>query len=133
MSTVVLDASAAVRIVVGPTPTTIVAALETADEVIAPSLFAEEVANALWKYVRANVFTPADAITRLRTALALRDSTTRTTESLLVEALNEACRLGHPVYDLVYLVAARRNAATLVTCDNKLASLASSQGIPVIT
>lgn len=135
MSTIVLDASAAVRVVVGPTPVGIAAALESADGVIAPSLFAEEVSNALWKYVHAGVFDPPEAIVRARTALSLCDSLlpTGNDESFLVEALNEACRLDHPVYDLVYLVAARRNAATLATCDTRLSALASSQGVPVIT
>ena len=135
MSTLVLDASAAVRIVVGPAPEEIVAGLESADEVIAPSLFAEEVSNALWKYVHAGVLTHSDAIARVRTALSLCDVLLPVDddESFLKEAFNEACRLDHPVYDLLYLVTARRNAAVLATCDHRLATLASSQGVLVLT
>ena len=135
MSTLVLDASAAVRIVVGPPPEGIVTVLESADEVIAPSLFTEEVPNALWKYVHAGVLTSSDAIARVRTALSFCDTFVPVSndDSLSKEAFNEACRLDHPFYDLLYLVTARRNAAVLATCDRRLATLASSQGVPVLT
>jgi len=135
MSTIVLDASAAVRIVVGPSPAEICAALGSADYVIAPSLFAEEVSNALWKYVHDGVLAVPDAIARVGTALSLCDSVLPlgNGESFLTEVFNEACRLDHPVHDLIYLVTARRHGAVLATCDHRLAALASSQGIPVVT
>ena len=135
MSTLVLDASAAVRIVVGPSPEKIIAALDSVDDVIVPTLFAEEVSNALWKYVHEDILASSDAITRVRTALALpnRIFPSGYDESFLTEVFNEACRLDHPVYDLLYLVTARRNAASLATCDRRLAALASSLGVPLIT
>jgi len=135
MTALVLDASAAVRIVVGPRPEEIVTALESAEDVIAPSLFAEEAANALWKYVHTGVLAPSDAVRRVRTALSLpnRLLPVSNDESFLAEVFNEACRVDHPVYDLIYFVTARRNGATLATCDHRLAALASSHGVPVIT
>jgi len=135
MTTLVLDACAAVRIVVGPDPTSIRAAVAAADVVITPPLFNVEVANALWKYVQAGLLTGSQASSRLQRAVQLSDSQPPAAEqaSSLAEALTESCRLGHPVYDMVYLVTARRNSATLATCDQRLAALATSQGIPTIT
>jgi len=135
MSILVLDASAAVRIVIGPSPVEIVAALDSAEDVIAPSLFMEEVSNALWKYVHAGVLTTSDAITRVRTALSLCDRVLPlgNGESFLTEVFNEACRLDHPVHDLIYLVTARRHGAVLATCDHRLATLATCHGVPAIT
>ncbi len=44
---------------------------------------------------------------------------------LQVEALAMACHLNHPVYDCLYLALARREAATLLTADRRLQSLAA--------
>ena len=45
--------------------------------------------------------------------------------SLQAEALALACHLGHPVYDCLYLVLARREVALLLTADQKLLQLAA--------
>jgi predicted nucleic acid-binding protein len=42
-----------------------------------------------------------------------------------VEALALACHLDHPVYDCLYLALARREAAQLLTADQRLEKLAS--------
>jgi predicted nucleic acid-binding protein len=47
------------------------------------------------------------------------------------EALGEAIRLNHSVYDLLYLTIARRTAATLLTQDKMLKDLALQQGVDV--
>ena len=139
MSTpLVLDASAAVRLVVGPVPPAIAQAVEGASLVVAPSLFGVETANALWKYVRAGCFDIAAAVTRLNAALGLCDRIVCETDtsayaSLLAEAMTEASRCDHPVYDLIYLVTARRLTAHLATCDNRLAALTVSYGMTAIT
>jgi len=44
---------------------------------------------------------------------------------LQVEALALACHLDHPVYDCLYLALARREAALLLTADQKLMTLAT--------
>ena len=44
---------------------------------------------------------------------------------LQVEALAMACHLNHPVYDCLYLALAPREAATLLTADRRLQSLAA--------
>ena len=51
------------------------------------------------------------------------------TKDLLREALIEAIRLDHPVYDLLYLVLARREGATLFTLDQKLQNLCLDNGV----
>jgi predicted nucleic acid-binding protein len=43
---------------------------------------------------------------------------------LQVEALALACHLDHPVYDCLYLALARREAALLLTADQRLQQLA---------
>ena len=48
---------------------------------------------------------------------------------LQVEALALACHLNHPVYDCLYLALARREAAFLLTADQRLQRLAD-QALP---
>ncbi len=54
------------------------------------------------------------------------------TEDLLREALMEAMRLDHPVYDMLYFVLARREGATLFTLDQKLQSLCADNGVDCV-
>jgi predicted nucleic acid-binding protein len=119
----VLDASAAVRLVLGlDDAPTIADLLAEADEVVAPHLFAAEVANALWKYVRAAHLQEAQALTCLEDALALA-TTTGDDAAIVPEALALAVRYGHPVYDALYTVLARRLACPVLTRDRRLAGL----------
>ena len=48
------------------------------------------------------------------------------------EALHEAMRLEHTVYDMLYLTLARRTGSALVTLDKRLAALAEQEKITVI-
>jgi predicted nucleic acid-binding protein len=45
------------------------------------------------------------------------------------EALHEAVRLDYSVYDMLYLILARRYEALLLTCDGPLNSIAEKEGI----
>ena len=46
---------------------------------------------------------------------------------LQAEALALACHLDHPVYDCLYLTLARREAAQLLTADQRLRQLAARE------
>ena len=128
---VVLDASAALRLVNRSADAApLVEALSDAALVLAPQLYATEAANALWKYVRAGEIDAATGGERLREALSLVDSF-EPDIGLVDEALQEAVARQHPVYDLTYLVLARRHAATLLTCDRKLAALGAALAVRV--
>lgn len=127
----VLDASAAIQLVLnGPHAVVVRAAVESEATILAPDLYVAEVANTLWKYVRAGHLATEAALASLADANELVTRFVRG-EDLAAEALHEAVRLDHPVYDLLYLVTARREAATLVTCDQKLHRLGAAQGVAV--
>lgn len=128
---VVLDASAGVQLILnGPAAPSVRAAIERETVVLAPDLYVAEVASTVWKYVRAGQLDAASATGRLADAGEII-SWLVPSETMAAEALNEAVRLGHLVYDLLYLVTARRNAATLVTCDRRLAALCRAEGVPI--
>ncbi|MBI5607800.1 MAG: type II toxin-antitoxin system VapC family toxin [Deltaproteobacteria bacterium] len=127
----VLDASAAVRVVTGhDADGLLAAALGQANEVVVPDLFAPEVSSALWKWARYGGVDTETALASLRVALALPDRWLPCAE-LAPEVFELAARLGRPVYDLYYLVAARRLAAVLMTRDNGLIRLAGELGVRV--
>lgn len=128
----VLDASAAIELLLErPQAHAIRTILAEADCVLAPDLFVPEVTNALWKYLRAGAISVDDAQRAAETAVQLVDEFT-SSHILQREALSVAHAWSHPVYDAVYIVLARRNAASLITMDTRLRSLASSLQISVL-
>lgn len=130
MSTViVLDASAAVRAVMdaGAQPD-LLARLEQAALVLAPALLRVEAANALWKYQRAGHINAATTWER-HAEIGLLVHRYVDEQTLFPEALQLAVEFAHPVYDAVYAITARRNAATLLTFDRRLQSCCIQAGI----
>jgi len=120
----VLDASAAVRLIVGdPAAADLAALIREAPLVLAPELMLTEVANTLWKLQRAEPLVGLDPQQLLVDACDLVDRV-EPDRLLHVEALALACHLDHPVYDCLYLALARREAATLLTADRRLRQLA---------
>lgn len=129
MSRLVLDASAAIRVVLGMEGAAdLIDELESTALVIAPELYCAEVANGLWKYVGAGALDIDEARERYDEALALADSLVPD-RTLAVEALSEAATRNHPVYDLLYLVLARRHGARVLTRDARLAALATAMDV----
>ncbi len=99
-----------------------------ADVVLAPDLYVSEMTNVAWKYQKAGVLS-VDEVGRLLTlGIDFVDEFVPGSD-LAQEALFEASRLGHPAYDLFYIVVARRNLATLVTLDHRLAEVGRSLGL----
>jgi len=128
---VVLDASAGLAAVLGhDAAPAILDVLAGATVVIAPELFAAEVTSGLWKYVTAGQFSIEHAIERLAASLELVDQLQPPAE-LAKEVLREASARRHSVYDLFYVVLARREGATIVTIDARLKKLVGAMGIPV--
>ena len=130
---VVIDASAAVGLVLAvPGSEAFAVPLERAALVITPDLYVAEVCNALWKYRRAELIPMERGEQALEQILSLPDRI-ESSSALYLEAFALACRHLHPVYDALYLVLARRNDATLLTLDKRLATLAGQLEIDVIS
>jgi predicted nucleic acid-binding protein len=122
---VVVDASVAVKWVVGEAGSDRAARLLDGRTLHVPDLLFIEAANALWAMRRRGAL-PAQAP---EGAIAwLVEAPLRVARSLpLVEtALAMATALAHPVYDCVYLALAAEVAAPLVTADARL--LAAAHG-----
>ncbi len=124
-SSLVLDASAVVRIIEGSSQAAALRdAVLQADLVLAPELMLTEVANALWRLQRSGQLEATGVQQRLSRAAELVDHI-EPDRHLQVEALALACHLDHPVYDCLYLALARREAAALLSADQRLQALAA--------
>ena len=125
MASLVLDASAVVRIIEGAESSTpFQEAVLKADLVLAPELMLTEVANALWRLQRGGHL-KVDGLQRHLSRAADLVDVIEPDRHLQAEALALACHLDHPVYDCLYLALARREAAVLLTADQRLQQLAA--------
>lgn len=125
MASLVLDASAVVRIIEGSESSTpFQEAVLKADLVLAPELMLTEVANALWRLQRVGQL-EADRLQRQLSRAADLVDVIEPDRHLQAEALALACHLDHPAYNCLYLALARREAAVLLTADQRLQQLAA--------
>ena len=127
----VLDASAAVSLVMGRDPSgRISKAIADAGWILAPRLFASECCNALWKYHKFEAMPVDHCEAAMDQCLAIPDSYVDD-EDLAREAFAMACLTGMTVYDSMFMVLARRNNALLLSSDKALIRAAKKQSIRV--
>ena len=125
----VIDASAAAEIILErPSSTELVGLLNDAEWVIAPTVYIAEMSNVFWKYQSFTDLPQADCETHLDSAIDLPDDVINDKE-LYREAFKLGCTLDHSIYDMLYLVLARRHNATLLTMDKKLLRNAQQSGV----
>jgi len=128
---VVLDASAALEMALARTEgPRFRAMLAGAELVLAPDIYPSEVTNAFWKYHAFESLSVETCMAGIEYCTGLVDDC-RDTRDPGREAFAEAVRLRHPVYDLYYLVLARRNGACLLTRDKTMMKLARDLGVEI--
>ena len=115
MSDFIVDASVAVKWFVAEMDSLV------ADELSAPRLIITEVANVLCRKAMTGLMTTLEARHYFRSLPHYLDGIIAIDE-LIEPALVNACALQRPIYDLIYLEAARRLDAQLVTADRRFAS-----------
>ena len=113
--TIVVDASVALKWVLDEPGKEAADALLD-DELIAPALWLLEAANALWRRTLRGEITPGEAKARLEELNNAPVASTAIADDLAAAA-DLANRLGHPVYDCLYLALALRENAYVVTAD----------------
>jgi predicted nucleic acid-binding protein len=119
-SRIVVDASVAVKWFVPEEFSDLADRVNTSgSQLLAPKLLMIEAANAFWSKISRNLISQEEAIEYL-SALPHYFAKMIDHDDLLVPALSHACALRHPIYDLLYAEAARQNAATFVTADERL-------------
>lgn len=128
----VLDASAGLHAALGlPLADEIFDRIAESTIVLAPGIYSAEVANGLYKYVKAGTFSEDRALELYDFALGLVDQLVAEPE-LAREALSAAVRHGHPVYDGLYGILARRNGSPVLTLDRRLRAFLDQIQVPAI-
>lgn len=122
---VVLDASAAIEIALEKQKAEeFRKILKESDIVLAPDIFPSEITNVFWKYYSFSDMPGEKCQKGMDFCLCLVDDYIET-KTLCREVFTESIKEGHPVYDLFYLVLARRHSATVISKDKKIKKLAS--------
>ena len=119
MTTLVIDASIAIKWVVEEDGTADALALRTRAKLIAPDLLVAECANILWKKVQRAELSRNEALLAAR-LLERADVELIPMRSHLEAATRLAIALGHPAYDCVYVALAVARGCRLVTADQRL-------------
>ena len=125
----VLDVSAAIELVLQRSQAPEIGEIILqADWVIAPTLYIAETSNVFWKYQKLADY-PLDACEKgIEHIIGIPDDYLNEID-LYREAFSLGCALNHSVYDMLYLVLARRNNAVLLTLDKKLKTAADKSGV----
>lgn len=126
--TVVVDASVAVKWVIPEVLSDRADALRSrADRLLAPDFLLLEATNALWKKLIRREISAREAARALDLLLS-SPLDLRPSAPLLSRALTLARRLGHPVYDCLYVALAQVEGAALVTADRRLLAATAKPG-----
>lgn len=119
MSDLIVDASVAVKWFVAETDSLVADELSASNHrLFAPRLIVTEVANTLGRKAMSGFMSAAEACAYLR-SLPNYFNGVLAVDELIEPALRNACAIRHPIYDLIYLEAARRLDAQLVTADRR--------------
>jgi predicted nucleic acid-binding protein len=98
------------------------AVLQEAALVLAPDSYISELTNTFWKYRTAKMFTEEECLRHIHDGLEYVDYFVNSNE-LWQEALHEGIANNHSVYDMLYLVIARRNNGILISNDGPLVKI----------
>jgi len=117
--TLVVDASVAVKWLVLEDMSDVTRELYgIGDHLVAPRLITTEIANALARKTMQGMLTRREASYHFNSLPQFLPDLMDVDE-LIEPAFESACTLRHPIYDLIYLEAARKVDAQLVTADRR--------------
>ena len=104
--------------------------LREAAFVVAPDLYVPELTNTLWKYHRAKYFPKDECVRYIQDGLGFVDRFIPCND-VWQEAFLEGINNGHSIYDMFYMVVARRHGGLLVTNDQVLTAICGKNNVPV--
>jgi predicted nucleic acid-binding protein len=119
VSDFIVDASVAVKWFVAETDSVVADELSASrHRLLAPRLIMTEVANALGRKAIAGLMSAVEACDYLRSLPYYLDDVLAV-DDLIEPTLHNAYKLRHPIYDLIYLEAARRLDTRMITSDRR--------------
>jgi predicted nucleic acid-binding protein len=132
----VIDASVLVKLVVPEDDSDKMRALAALHRtgtvrLLAPDFVFTECANVLWKYMRRTAL-PQEEIQEAFQVLCQLGIEEVAQRVLLEEELSLTTQYDRPIYDMLYLVLARREGVSLITADERLVNALTPQGFALI-
>jgi predicted nucleic acid-binding protein len=119
LSTLVIDASIAIKWVVEEEGTDLALALRQKARFMAPDLIVAECANILWKKVQRKELNKDEALIAAR-LLQSAEIELVPSRALMESTTRLAIELDHPAYDCLYLALAGEHRCRFVTADQRL-------------
>ena len=104
--------------------------LQEAKIVFAPDIYISELSNVFWKYTVIKNYNKNDCIKYIHDGLDYIDVFIDS-RTIWEEAFSEGINNNHSVYDMFYMIAARRHAGTLITNDSTLAAICKKNHVQV--
>jgi len=104
--------------------------LREATHVITPDLYISELTNTLWKYNKIKKTAEEKCMQFINNGIGFIGNFTNSID-IWQEAFTESINNKHSVYDMFYMVTARRNSAILITNDQELAAICKKNYIQV--
>jgi len=104
--------------------------LREASIIITPSLYIPELTNTFWKYYSAKMQTKDECEQYILDGINLINEFINT-KDIWQEALSEGIKNNHSVYDMFYMVTARRHNGVLITSDSALIKMCKKNHIQV--
>jgi len=102
--------------------------INESETVIAPNLYIPELTNTLWKYVKKNIYTEEESALYVKDGISYIDHFIDS-KTLWQEAFSEGIKINHSIYDMFYMICARRESAILLTCDMELIEICQKNGV----
>jgi predicted nucleic acid-binding protein len=96
--------------------------LQEAQLVLAPDLYISELSNVFWKYYVIKKYNKDECKKYIYDGLDYIDEFINS-KTIWEGAFSEGINNNHSIYDMFYMVAARRNAGILITNDSALAAI----------
>ena len=104
--------------------------LEKSSSVLAPDLYVSELANTLWKYYSRKLHTEIECKKYIRLGIGYIDRFIDS-KNIWEEAFSEGISYKHSVYDMLYMVTAKRYGETLITNDSALTAICKKSRVEV--
>jgi len=102
--------------------------LQEATFVIAPDLYVSELTNTLWKYHYAKILSKDECIQYIQDGINYVDRFIACMD-LWQEAFSEGIKNKHSIYDMFYMVVARRYDGIVMTNDSILAAICKKNNV----
>jgi predicted nucleic acid-binding protein len=97
---------------------------------VTPDLYIHELTNTLWKYFSKKIYTKAESIQYIQDGIDFI-SNFIDSKDIWLEAFAAGIDNKHSIYDMFYMITARRNNGILITNDSDLAAVCRKNRVQV--